>query len=797
MKALKALNLHYPTLKFLRLGIFILLIGLFSCEKGEHSIYVSPKQQFQNDGTVGLEVALDSVKKMYSKGYDGAIQVILGAGTYSLSKPLVLTEAHSGSSEFPLIISPKGDGEVIISGSQKLELQWQEVEDGLWQAKVPGNLDFDQLFLNGKKAIRARYPNYDAQQNIYNGYAADAVGLERVAGWKDPSTGVLHAMHVSEWGDYHYQITGVDDHGEATLTGGFQNNRQMGMHPEFRYVENIREELDVPGEWFYDQKKGVLFYMPEEDEDLKNASVEVAQMESLIYFSGSENAPIHDIEWHNCTFQHTTYTFMKTDEPLLRSDWKIYRGGAIKLEGTKNIKVVGNRLKQLGGNGIFVSGYNRNTEISGNHISKIGASAVSFVGNPQAVRSPSFEYHESIPYEKLDRKPGPKENTYPSNALVHDNLIHDIGLVEKQTAGIQLSMASKITLSHNSIYNVPRAGINISEGTWGGHLIEFNDVFNTVLETGDHGAFNSWGRDRFWNSDRKTMDKMISKEPSLILLDAIDPTIIRNNRFRCDHGWDIDLDDGSSNYLIQNNLCLNGGIKLREGFYRTVENNIMVNNSFHPHVWFQDSHDIFRHNIVATWYKPIGVEEWGEHIDYNLLPDSTALARSMELGLDMHSKYGDPEFIAPKEGDFRVAKNSPALEIGFENFPMGQFGVVSPSLKELAKTPEIPKLFGMEKDKEGRLFEFLGASVKKLQGLGERSATGMDGERGILIVKVPDGSLAQKRNLMEGDVILTLNKIPTNNMRQLMEAYQGENWKRKLSLKVFRNQKEMQLEVKL
>ena len=67
------------------------------------------------------------------------------------------------------------------------------------------------------------------------------------------------------------------------------------------------------------------------------------------------------------------------------------------------------------------------------------------------------------------------------------------------------------------------------------------------------------------------MDEITAREPSLILLDAQKPTIIRNNRFRCDHGWDIDLDDGSSNYHIYNNLCLNGGIKLREGFHRIVE----------------------------------------------------------------------------------------------------------------------------------------------------------------------------------------------------------------------------------
>ena len=94
---------------------------------------------------------------------------------------------------------------------------------------------------------------------------------------------------------------------------------------------------------------------------------------------------------------------------------------------------------------------------------------------------------------------------------------------------------------------------------------------------------------------------------------------------RCDHGWDIDLDDGSSNYIIYNNLCLNGGIKLREGVNRIVENNIMINNTFHPHVWFKNSNDVFRHNIVSSSYMPIRIPVWGKETDYNIFPDSASL----------------------------------------------------------------------------------------------------------------------------------------------------------------------------
>lgn len=118
------------------------------------------------------------------------------------------------------------------------------------------------------------------------------------------------------------------------------------------------------------------------------------------------------------------------------------------------------------------------------------------------------------------------------------------------------------------------------------------------------------GVDRFWHPDRRMMDTLVENHPALILADATATTVIRNNRFRCDRGWDIDLDDGSSNYHIYNNLCLNGGIKLREGFYRVVENNILINNTFHPHVWFRNNGDVFARNIVMTPYLPVNIPEW-------------------------------------------------------------------------------------------------------------------------------------------------------------------------------------------
>ena len=226
-----------------------------------------------------------------------------------------------------------------------------------------------------------------------------------------------------------------------------------------------------------------------------------------------------------------------------------------------------------------------------------------------AARVPRDWNDHSQSLAKLDRTPGPKTANYPADCLVDDCLIYLSGRVEKQTAPVQIEMAQGITVRHCSLYDVPRAGINIGDGCWGGHVIEFCDIFDTVKETGDHGSFNSWGRDRFWGLDGLDLnnDQAWEANKDVVLLDAVKTTIIRNNRWRCDHGWDIDLDDGSSNYHIYNNLFLNGGLKNREGFYRVVENNIMVNNGFHPHCWYKHSEDVVRRNILGTErYLPAG-----------------------------------------------------------------------------------------------------------------------------------------------------------------------------------------------
>jgi len=385
---------------------------------------------------------------------------------------------------------------------------------------------------------------------------------------------------------------------------------------------------------------------------------------------------------------------------------------------------------------------------------------------------------------------------------VEDCLITRCGRFEKQVAGVQIALARDITVRHCSIHDMPRAGINIGDGCWGGHVIEHCDVFDTVKETGDHGSFNCWGRDRYWHPDISVVDRQVAADPDLPFLDAGKPVILRNNRWRCDRGWDVDLDDGATNYEITNNVMLAGGLKLREGYRRVATNNIIVNNNLHPHVWYQNSGDVFTRNIVMGPYRDIlmNVSPWGRELDRNLYTTSEAdRTKHAARGCDANSIVADPLFVNPAAGDFRVRDGSPALALGFTNFPMDQFGVTSTRLRSLARTPEIPSSLNIGTGEgAGAGFEpieWQGATIREMFHL-EFSAVGVGIDAGgVLVAGLAAGSMAEEQGIRRGDFIQRANDRPVRNTREFVEAVGPVPAGQTIKIRAIRNQQPIDISV--
>lgn len=697
-----------------------------------HTVYVANQGDDSGDGSrerpfASLTRAQAAVRALKADA-TGPLTVELAAGTYRLSAPLVLTGDDSGSLATPIAWAAAPGAEVRVTGSVELRLAWRPWRDGILQASVPAGLRFDQLFAGGVRQVRARFPNYDPANPLRkgSGYVAITDGTNhrpdtwvamspatfpsRV--WQNPTTGILHGFQSHNWGNMQYRLVGVDRDRHRILLGegGWQLQRKQGLGSARNgaspiFVENVIEELDAQGEWFHDAANATLYWLPPTGFDPSSTSIEVVVLANLIEVRGTADAPVRHLSFRGLSFTQTGLTFLERYEPVARGDWAIHRGGVIYFTGAEDCTIADSRFDYVGGNAVFLSGYNRRVAVQRCRFHHIGDSAVAIVGLPSAVRNyQTWDQSdlEGLPWivkrDKIDRTPGPKSLDYPAECLVEDCVMSEIGDFGKQVAGVFIAMSRRINVRHCTIHGTSRAAICINDGTWGGHLIADNDIWDTLRETGEHGPFNSWGRDRMWLKEGNLCRDFVE-------LDALEPTIIRHNRianYRASisaGNWTIDLDDGSSRYEIYDNLSLGSTLKLRDGFDRTVWNNIFV--SAVPlgfHVWPKASGDRFFKNVTvvagarpgahqaeATMIRPIRMvaRDWARGFDHNLYWNANTRAFRVDdddwtawraRGFDQNSEFADPQFVDPIAGDYRLREDSPARALGFRNFAMDGFG---------------------------------------------------------------------------------------------------------------------------
>lgn len=692
------------------------------------------------------------------KTIPGSVTVLVREGTYYLNNPLTFTSKDSVAEGDPITYRAYPGETVTLSGGVQLQCEWQSYKDGIMMCRLPqaasGQLDFDQLFINGKRQIRARFPNYDGSDTKhYSGYTKAAGRIEdnvvdplpvdnedmTFSGvpqrgitfdsatfsqkrWSKPDQAIIHIYQAHYWGNLQWRVKSVDWENARIWFG--EGGQQMGakwsdapniVNENSRFfIENVFEELDAPGEWYLDREAGVLYYYPEAGVDMRSTLVEVPALQQLVRMTGSQNQPVHHITLDGFRFTQTTATFLETYSIPSLSDWSIHRGGAVFLEGTRDCHITNCFFDEVGGNAVFMNLYNRGNSVTGCKFVGTGDSGICFVGSQELTTG--------------------SQRSFPYECRAENNLIHDCGVFGKQIAGIYISRAKRITAGHNEIFDMPRAGICIGDGTWGGHIIEYNHIHNTCRETGDHGPFNAWGRDLYWCLAQSHLPYITgrSHDAGHVHVDAMEPVILRNNFFEEDSGWGLDLDDGASNYEIYNNLCVGASMKLREGAYRTIYNNIWVNGANSPcfHIGNENNHDRYFRNItvmsvqsmkpeddlnfrmgktygeIYTLIAPPVYTAWLEEIDYNCFYSDLgefiarvetraegdydeswrelgdrrkkykfSLKQWQEKGFDQHSVFADPLFVDPHNKDYRLRTESPALQLGFVSFDAREAGL--------------------------------------------------------------------------------------------------------------------------
>ncbi len=325
-----------------------------------------------------------------------------------------------------------------------------------------------------------------------------------------------------------------------TAQGGNQGGEGNEGAGEW-FVENLREELDAPNEYFYDAATKQLLFLWNGTDATGSGSgntpptdgVVVPTLANFIELRGSKDRPVRNVTFRGLTFRASRPTFMDPRGNPSGGDWSLERSGALRLEGTEGVVLEGNLFTKLDGNAVSINGYNRDVAVLRNEFLQLGQNAVASWG-------------------RADGNSG-LNGLYPSGTVLDGNFVHEIGHIQKQSSFYFQAETALTTIRNNIVFNIPRAAINFNDGFGGGNEMTTNLLFNTCRESSDHGAFNSWDRLPYITTVR---DGTPSSVPAV---NNMHHNFITAN-YAADGGC-LDNDDGSSYYDIHHNACVFGGHK--------------------------------------------------------------------------------------------------------------------------------------------------------------------------------------------------------------------------------------------
>jgi hypothetical protein len=536
-----------------------------------------------------LERARNAVRELKGTTSNQGITVMVRGGKYYLAQTFKLGAEDSGWPGFPIRYQAYEGEKVILSGGIKVS-GWKSYKGQILQTSLPatkgGEWKFRQLFLNGERQIRSRYPKYDAKNPLYGGWLFGEGPAEKGSAsaflykpesfprhWAKPQNGEVYAFPGGGWVDATLPIKSIDEQKRIITAEHEYRNPDVApwywpavFRPGDRFrVENLLEELTEPGEWCLDSQEGILYFWP--NTPLKPADEVVAPvLQTLV--------DIDEASW----IAISGFTFTETDggDDLHRfgldgygamypnQNWK-YCGDALHLKDAEHCLIENNRFYAVGGNAIYLERYTARNVIRRNEIGYAGANGISLLGNHVPINSVSQVM-------KGNRQPMPAFNE------VTDNHIHHCGALNKYVAGVFLGVSDCNFIAHNKFEYLPHHAVNLSMNGYGRNFLEYNDIHDVCLELRDNGAVNAWMDDP--QSDERAghvirFNRMVDivgchtdDQGHIIVHDAMA------------HG--IYLDNNASNCLIQGNMivrCSGYAVEVHGGAHNLIENNIIVDAS--------------------------------------------------------------------------------------------------------------------------------------------------------------------------------------------------------------------------
>ncbi len=488
-------------------------------EVPERILWVSPEAGTEGDGSEAapfqtLEQARDAVRALEGP-WEGDVVITLRGGTHRLRQPLELGPLDSGQDGQDVVYRSAVGERAVISGAIRIT-GWQLTDPGRGIfAAFAGQHPTRQLYVNGRRAIRARtedYPSGFLPAFVWILGVPIKLGIEFIptdlnpAGWRDPATWTnvrdIEAVIVTQWKQMSVKVASVTPYPEFTIdpllqpltlllprpqpvkTGlitmqdpGWTNANEFllrdTMQPgpwsfwQVTRFENAYEFLDQPGEWYLNNATGYLYYIPRPGEDMATAEVELPVLERLVDGQGTSAQPLSHIRFEGLTF--TGATWLGPSSP----DGYVTDQSAFHLVGTNhkpNIWGHDQNVVRTPGNLYFR--FARNIGFFGNIFEHLGSVALDFDTGSQhnRIEQNLFTDIASSAIVLGGVAPEDARPEHPAQAtsdnLIAGNLVRNVATDYVDAAGIFVGFTARTTIVSNTVAEVPWSGIAMGWG-WG------------------------------------------------------------------------------------------------------------------------------------------------------------------------------------------------------------------------------------------------------------------------------------------------------------------------------------------
>ena len=506
-------------------------------------VYVAPGGVDSNPGTAEKPLATvargrDVVRRQIAAGLDADVTVWIGGGTYFLSEPLAFAPADSPGQKHRVTYAAR-PGPMPVLSAGRVVAGWKKGKEKLWTVHLPrvaaGRWYFRQLFVDGRRAVRARTPNCGATEYCWRLTDAEiardlkthtlTLGPGRVKPWSNLPD--VEAVVLKNWATLHKRIQRVEaatglvvlQPPHVKYFGGNRPRKHCGC-----FFENAPEMLDEPGEWYLDRRTGVLTYWPRRGEDMTRARVVAPVLSHVVSIAGEANRPVVNLHFRGLAFMHNHLPLPAEGHHGRQAAFRYGGGGmpcAVRWRHARGCSLTGCRVAHVGGGGVDLQEGCRNNVLEGNEVFDAEGNGIN-VGGPD---------HAGL---------------VPRDNRIANNYVHHCGVVYYGACGIWAGFAQRTAIEHNLVCRLPYTGISIGwrwdpkPTTAREYIVTANHVHDVMKEVCDGGAIYSLGY-----------------QPGTVIRGNLLHDVQRSRYAVAAPNNGMFLDEGSKGFLIEGNVIYN------------------------------------------------------------------------------------------------------------------------------------------------------------------------------------------------------------------------------------------------